>query len=326
MEDLVQVLSQIQIPTHRNLLVGSETGDDAAVYQLNEHTALILTVDFFTPITDDPVEFGTIAAANSLSDVYAMGGRPLLAMNVVGFPADLAKDMLADVLKGGYAKAAEADCLIVGGHTVDDPEPKYGLSVVGVVEPGQQITNAGAKPGDVLVLTKPIGTGIITTGCKQGSSPPEVLQKAVETMATLNRAAAEAMVKVGVNACTDITGFGLMGHLRSMVRGSQVSAKIHFGQIPVLPGTWDLLQQGIVPGGTHRNLQSVADSVKWHQDLTEEQQLLMCDAQTSGGLLISVHNDRLQSLLSELDSAGVATRAVVGEITAGNPGLIHVTA
>ncbi len=326
MEDLVQVLSKISMPTHHDLLVGTETGDDAAVYRINDHTALILTVDFFTPITDDPFEFGSIAAANSLSDVYAMGGKPLLAMNVVGFPADLVQDMLADVLKGGYAKAAEADCLIVGGHTVDDPEPKYGLSVVGIVEPGKQVTNAGAKPGDVLVLTKPIGTGIITTGCKQGNSPPKVLRVAVETMATLNRAAAEAMVKVGVNACTDITGFGLMGHLRSMVRGSKVSAKIRFGDVPVLPGTWDLLRQGIVPGGTYRNLQSVADAVNWHQDLTEEQQLLLCDAQTSGGLLISVPHDRLEMLLLELDAAGVATKAVVGEINEENPGQIYAVA
>ena len=326
MEDLVQVLSKITMPTHHDLLVGTETGDDAAVSQLNEDTALILTVDFLTPITDDPTEFGSIAAANSLSDVYAMGGKPLLAMNVVGFPADLVQEMLADVLKGGYAKAAEADCLIVGGHTVDDPEPKYGLSVVGIVEPGKQITNAGAKPGDILVLTKPIGTGIITTGCKQGKSPPEVLRVAVETMATLNRAAAEAMVKVGVNACTDITGFGLMGHLRSMVRGSKVSADISFGKVPVLPGTWDLLQQGVVPGGTVRNLQSVADSAHWHEDLTENQRLLMCDAQTSGGLLISVPQEQLQSLLSELDAAGVATRSVVGKIAADHRGEIRVTA
>ena len=326
MEDLVQVLSKISMPTHHDLLVGTETGDDAAVYRLNEHTALILTVDFFTPITDDPFEFGSIAAANSLSDVYAMGGKPLLAMNVVGFPADLVQDMLADVLKGGYAKAAEADCLIVGGHTVDDPEPKYGLSVVGIIEPGKQVTNAGAKPGDDLVLTKPIGTGIITTGCKQGNSPPEVLRGAVETMATLNRAAAEAMVKVGVNACTDITGFGLMGHLRSMVRGSKVSAKIRFGDVPVLPGTWDLLRKGIVPGGTYRNLHSVADAVNWHQDMTEEQQLLLCDAQTSGGLLISVPHNRLEPLLAELDAAGVATKAVVGEINEDNPGQIYAEA
>ena len=325
MEDLVQVLSKLPVPQHPNLLVGTDTGDDAAVYQLNEHTALVLTVDFITPITDDPYEFGSIAAANSLSDVYAMGGKPLLALNLVGFPADLAGDMLGTVLQGGHAKAAEAGCMIVGGHTVDDAEPKYGLAVVGIVEPGKQVTNAGAQPGDALVLTKPIGTGIITTGCKQGKSPPEVLAQAVQTMATLNRAASEAMMKVGVNACTDVTGFGLLGHLRSMVRGSGVSAKVRFGQVPILPGTWELLEQEVVPGGTYRNLQSVDNSVQWHQDLTEQQRLLLCDAQTSGGLLISVAGERLASLLSELEAAGVATRSVVGEITQGQPGKIHVT-
>ena len=181
-------------------------------------------MDFFTPITDDPYEFGSVAAANSLSDVYAMGGRPLVALNVVGFPAALAVEMLGDVLRGGYDKAAEANCLIVGGHTVDDNEPKYGLSVVGLVEPGKQVSNAGARPGDVLVLTKPLGTGIVTTGCKAGVAPPGSVETAVETMATLNRAASEAMMEVGVNACTDVTGFGLMGHLTGMLRASGVSA------------------------------------------------------------------------------------------------------
>ena len=297
--------------------MGTKTGDDAAVYRLNDHTALILTVDFFPPITDDPYEYGSIAAANSLSDVYAMGGRPLLALNVVGFPADLARDHLADVLLGGYAKASEAGCLIVGGHTVDDPEPKYGLSVVGVVEPGKEVTNAGALPGDLLVLTKPIGTGIITTGCKQGKTPTEVLKGAVTTMATLNKDAAEAMTKVGVNACTDITGFGLMGHLRSMVKGSHVSARVQFGKVPVLLGTWDLLEQGIVPGGTHRNLKAVDDTVQWHPDLTEQQQLLMCDAQTSGGLLMSVAAGKVDVLLSQLHESGVSVATVIGEITEG---------
>jgi selenide,water dikinase len=309
--------------THPNLLVGTETGDDAAVYRLNDQTALILTVDFFPPITDDPFEFGSIAAANSLSDVYAMGGRPLLALNIVGFPASLNKDILGEVLRGGYSKANEAGCLIVGGHTVDDPEPKYGLSVVGTVEPGKQVTNAGAKPGDVLVLTKPLGTGIITTAGKQRRASPEVLQGAVKTMATLNRAAAEAMVKVGVHAATDITGFGLMGHLKSMVKGSQVTARVWLGQVPVLPGAWDLLDQGVAPGGTHRNLQSVADTVHWHQALTEREQLLLCDAQTSGGLLISVAGDKKDALLLELEQAGVAGAAVLGEITETSQGQIQ---
>ncbi len=322
MEDLVQVLSKLPQISHPDLLVGN--GDDAAVYRINDHTALILTVDFFTPITDDPYEFGLIAAANSLSDVYAMGGKPLLAMNVVGFPADLARDMLGDVLRGGYDKAAEAGCLIVGGHTVDDPEPKYGLSVVGVVEPGKQVTNDGAQPGDVLVLTKPLGTGIITTGVKQGKTPGDVLKVAVANMAMLNQSAAEAMMKVGVNACTDITGFGLMGHLRSIVRGSHVGARVHFGQVPVLPGTWDLLEQGVAPGGTHRNLQAVADAAVWGTDLTDQQQLLLCDAQTSGGLLMSVPADKVDALVSLLVAAGTPTADIIGEITQGPEGKIEV--
>ena len=310
--------------THPNLLVGNNTGDDAAVYRINDDTALILTVDFFTPITDDPYDFGLIAAANSLSDVYAMGGKPLVALNVVAFPADLAQEKLGDVLQGGYAKAAEADCLIVGGHTVDDPEPKYGLSVVGVVHPGREVTNAAARPGDKLVLTKPIGTGIITTGQKQQKVDPGVLKGAVDTMATLNRDASEAMMAVGVNACTDITGFGLMGHLRSMVRGSGVAARLKFSEVPVLPGTWDLLEQGVVPGGTHRNLHSVADTAHWHDDLTEQQRLLMCDAQTSGGLLISVPGPKLDQLLERLESVGAPTAAVVGEIIDGAECTIRV--
>ena len=308
--------------THPDLLVGTETGDDAAVYRINDETALILTVDFFPPITDDPFEYGAIAAANSLSDVYAMGGKPLLALNIVGFPSALDKDILGEVLRGGYSKANEAGCLIVGGHTVDDPEPKYGLSVVGIVEPGKQVTNAGARPGDVLVLTKPLGTGIITTAGKQGRVSPEVLQGAVKAMSTLNRAAAEAMVKVGVHAATDITGFGLMGHLKSMVKGSKVTVQVSLGRVPVLPGAWDLLDQGVAPGGTHRNRQSVADTVQWHGDLTQQEQLLLCDAQTSGGLLISVASAKRDALLRELESAGVEGAVVVGEVTGASAGQI----
>ncbi len=311
--------------SHPDLLVGNDTGDDAAVYRLDDKTAIIVTVDFFTPITDDPYEFGLIAAANSLSDVYAMGGKPLVAMNVVGFPAELAVDMLGDVLKGGYDKAMEAGCLIVGGHTVDDAEPKYGLSVVGLVEPGKEVSNANAQPGDILVITKPIGTGIIATGAKAGTTPDDIMKHAVETMAELNKGAAEAMMRVGVNACTDITGFGLMGHLRGMVRGSGTGAVIRVADVPVLPGTWDLLENGTVPGGTFRNMSGVEDTVDWAESLTEKQRLLMCDAQTSGGLLISVPKSKLDQLLTELETSGVQTRAVVGEITAENPRRIRVT-
>jgi selenide,water dikinase len=312
--------------SHPDLLVGNDTGDDAAVYRLDKNTAIIVTVDFFTPITDDPYEFGVIAAANSLSDVYAMGGKPLVALNIVGFPAELAVDMLGDVLKGGYDKAAEAGCLIVGGHTVDDSEPKYGLSVVGLIEPGKEVSNANAQPGDVLVLTKPIGTGIITTGCKQGITPDDILKNAVDVMATLNKGAAEAMMRVGINSCTDITGFGLMGHLRGMTRGSKVGAIINASDVPVLPGVWDLLEKNVVPGGTFRNMNGVEDSVDWDESLTDQQRLLMCDAQTSGGLLISVTKDKVEKLLSELEISGVETRVVMGEITAENSGRILVKA
>jgi selenide,water dikinase len=302
--------------------VGNETGDDAAVYRINDETALIMTVDFFPPITDDPFEFGSIAAANALSDVYAMGGKPLVALNICGFPAALDKGILGEILRGGYSKTAEAECLIVGGHTVDDPEPKYGLSVVGIVEPGKQTTNAGARVGDSLVLSKPIGTGIITTACKQGRVDADVLQGAVDTMATLNRAAAEAMTKVGVHSCTDITGFGLMGHLKSMVKGSGVCAEINLNQVPTLPGTWELLEQGIAPGGTSRNRDSVADTVRWHPDLSDNDQLLLCDAQTSGGLLMSVSADKEQELVSALQAAGTTCANVVGRIVEGPAGTI----
>lgn len=321
----MQVLSKLPMVEHADLLVGSATGDDAAVYRLDERTALVVTVDFFTPITDDPYEFGAVAAANSLSDVYAMGGRPLLALNVVGFPAALAADMLGEVLRGGYDKAAEANCLIVGGHTVDDNEPKYGLSVVGLIEPGRQVSNAGAQPGDALVLTKPLGTGVITTAGKAGIAPPGAVAAAVDAMATLNRAASEAMMETGVNAGTDVTGFGLMGHLTAMLRASGVSGQINLAQVPALPGVMELLEQGVAPGGTHRNEAGVAGCVHWDAGITAAGRLLLCDAQTSGGLLMAVPQPRLPALLAALEQRGVATRAVVGSVTAGNPGEVTVT-
>lgn len=310
---------------HPDLLVGAETGDDAAVYRLNDDTALILTVDFFPPITDDPYEFGAIAAANSLSDVYAMGGKPLLALNVVGFPAALDKAILGRTLQGGYAKAEEAGCLIVGGHTVDDPEPKYGLSVIGVVKPGQQVSNAGARPGDALVLSKPLGTGIITTAGKQGTADAAAMAGAVATMAALNRPAAAAMMQVGVNAATDITGFGLLGHLQSMVKGSGVAATVSRSAVPVLPGAAALLARGIVPGGTHRNVSSVTASVSWDAGLSEDDRLLLCDAQTSGGLLMATPAARADALQAALLAEGAPCAAIVGYITDGAAGTISVT-
>ena len=308
------MLRQLPEVSDPNLLVGLSTTDDAAVYKMSDELALVQTVDFFPPIVDDPYAYGEIAAANALSDVYAMGGTPLTALNIVGFPVELPKDILGRVLQGGMSKAKEAGVLIVGGHTVDDKEPKYGMAVTGVVKPGSQVTVDAAKPGDVLVLTKPIGTGIITTAGKAERVDSEVLEGAVRTMSTLNRAASEAMVKVGVNACSDVTGFGLLGHLRNIVEASGVGARLTLSDVPVLAGARELLDDGIAPGGTHRNLESIDPIVAWDASIDENSRLLLSDAQTSGGLLISVEPARLDSLLAELKTLGVETRSVIGAI------------
>ena len=313
------MLRQLPIIDDPNLLVGIATGDDAAVYKMSEDLAIISTVDFFPPIVDDPFKFGEIAAANALSDVYAMGGKPVIALNIVGFPVDLPHEILGRILSGGASKAEEAGVLIVGGHTVDDAEPKYGMSVTGVVHPGEQVTNAGAKPGDVLVLTKPIGTGIITTAGKQERVSAETLNRAVSIMSELNREPAEAMMHVGVNACVDVTGFGLLGHLRLIAQGSGVSARVKASNVPVIEGVQELLEMGIAPGGTHRNLESLDGVVDWHEDITDQTQILLADAQTSGGLLIAVAPDKKDALLEALEDVGVQTRAVIGEILARDP-------
>ena len=299
--------------------MGIATGDDAAVYKMSEDLAIISTVDFFPPIVDDPFKFGEIAATNALSDVYAMGGKPVIALNIVGFPVDLPHEILGRILSGGASKAQEAGVLIVGGHTVDDAEPKYGMSVTGVVHPGEQVTNAGAKPGDVLVLTKPIGTGIITTAGKQERVSAETLNRAVSIMSELNRKPAEAMMHVGVNACVDVTGFGLLGHLRLIAQGSGVSARVKASNVPVIEGVQELLEMGIAPGGTHRNLESLDGVVDWHEDITDQTQILLADAQTSGGLLIAVAPEKKDALLEALEDVGVQTRAVIGEIFARDP-------
>ncbi len=310
-----------QLPTidDPNLLVGIATGDDAAVYKMSEDLAIISTVDFFPPIVDDPFKFGEIAATNALSDVYAMGGKPIIALNIVGFPVGLPHEILGRILSGGASKATEAGVLIVGGHTVDDAEPKYGMSVTGVVHPGEQVTNAGANPGDVLVLTKPIGTGIITTAGKQERVSAETLNRAVSIMSELNRKPAEAMMHVGVNACVDVTGFGLLGHLRLIAQGSGVSARVKASNVPVIEGVQELLEMGIAPGGTHRNLESLDGVVDWHEDITDQTQILLADAQTSGGLLIAVAPEKKDALLEALEDVGIQTRAVIGEIFARDP-------
>ena len=317
-----------QLPPVRdpNLLVGVDTADDAAVYRLNDETALVQTVDFFPPVVDDAFSFGAIAAANAFSDVYAMGGTPLLALNIVGFPVDLPKEILGRVLLGGATKAEEAGVLVIGGHTVDDAEPKYGMAVTGMIEPGKQITNAGAMHGDALVLTKPIGTGIITTAGKREQVSAEVLDNAVVLMSTLNKAASEAMVEVGVHSCVDVTGFGLIGHLLGMLRASNASAEVSFLDVPILNGAERLAADGVVPGGTQRNRKAAETSVEWSPELQEHEQLLLCDAQTSGGLLIALPEDRKDALLAELESRGVSSAAVVGLITNDEPGVVRVVA
>lgn len=298
-----------------NLLVGITTADDAAVYRLTPEIAIVETVDFFTAVVDDPYTFGQIAAANALSDVYAMGAKPLFALNIVAFPSKtLPLEVLEDILRGGADKVREAGINIVGGHSIDDPEPKYGLVVTGIVHPDRVIANSTARPGDVLVLTKPIGIGIITTAIKRERASQVAIDKVVSVMAALNREASEAMVEIGVSAATDITGFGLLGHLLEMVQGSNVGAKIYLDKVPVIEETWGYAQDGIVPGGSKANLEFVRPCVRWAEGISEEAKLILSDAQTSGGMLISVPKDKEAILLNELRERGVQG-AVIGEIT-----------
>jgi selenide,water dikinase len=301
--------------TDENVLVGPETCDDAAVYRLTDDLALVLTVDYFTPIVDDAYAFGQIAAANSLSDVYAMGARPIAMLSIVGFPRDrLPLGILGEILKGGAEKGREAGVSVVGGHSIDDAEPKVGYAVAGLVHPAKVWRNVGARPGDALVLTKPIGTGIISTAIKQGQAPAVAVETAIRTMATLNRAAAEAAGQVVVHAVTDVTGFGLLGHLREMTCGSGVRARLAAGAVPLLPEVVALAQAGFVPGGTKRNLRAVAGIVQWDPAIPEPLRTILADAQTSGGLLIATPD--APGLHRALERAGVGEARQVGEIVA----------
>jgi selenide,water dikinase len=310
--------------TDPNVLVGTETRDDAAVYRLTDGLALVLTVDFFTPIVDDPFAFGQIAAANSLSDVYAMGGRPIAMLSIVGFPRDkLPMTVLAEILRGGAEKAREAGVSVVGGHTIDDAEPKAGYAVVGLVHPARVWRNVGARPGDALVLTKPLGTGIISTAIKQAKAPERAVTAAIRSMATLNRAAAAAAATTPVHAVTDVTGFGLLGHLAEITRASKVSARLHAARIPLLPHVVALAEAGLIPGGTRRNLDAVEGTVRWDPRIPESRRFVIGDAQTSGGLLVATPD--AAALLRALESAGVEGAAEIGEILADDPdGAIEV--
>lgn len=317
---LLPLLSQLPPILDPNVLVGTSTADDAAVYKLNDDLALVLTTDFFTPIVDGPYDFGAVAAANALSDVYAMGGKPLAALSLVGFPdAALPAEVLVEILRGAADMAAEAGISIIGGHTIKTEEPIFGLAVVGTIHPQKVLSNAGAQPGDLLVLTKPLGLGIITTAAKQGKDCLEAIGEALAVMTTLNRAASEAITSVGAHALTDITGFGLLGHLRNIIAASQVGARVYFDQVPLLAAAREYAREEIIPGGTHANWRFLADWVTYADDLTKDEQLLLCDAQTSGGLLAAIPPDRLEKLKAALRSHGVPTFAVVGQVEAGAP-------
>jgi selenide,water dikinase len=323
---LLPLLGKLPAITDVNVLVGSSTADDAAVYKMSDDLALVLTTDFFTPIVDRPFDFGSVAAANALSDVYAMGGRPLAALNIVGFPeATLEPEVLGEILRGAASKAKEAGIDIVGGHTIKTDEPIYGLAVVGTVHPDRVLTNAGARPGDTLILTKPIGIGIITTASKQGKDSLGAITEAIEVMSRLNRAAAEVVAEMGARAATDVTGFGLLGHLRNMTAASEVTARIYLDRVPVLPAAWEYVRSGIAPGGTHANRRFLADWVTYAEGVEKEEQLILVDAQTSGGLLVAVDSGRAASMLGALASAGVKDAAIIGEIGSGEAGKIIVT-
>ena len=305
------------LPTDPRILVDAATRDDAAVFQVAPDRALVATVDFFTPIVDDAYDFGRIAAANAFSDVYAMGAAPLFALNVVGWPRErLPLELLGDVLRGGADVARAAGAFVVGGHSVDDPEPKYGMVVIGEVHPERMVRIRGARPGDALVLTKPIGTGILTTALKRDLLPASALVPAVESMATLNAAAARAMLATGVHAATDVTGFGLLGHLRNMLDASGVSAEVDAARVPLLPHTREMLAQGAVPGGSSRNLESLAAVVKFPEGATKADRLLLADAQTSGGLLMALDPERVPRLQEALGREGLAPAAQIGRVTA----------
>jgi selenide, water dikinase len=307
-----------------DLLVGSAEADDAAVLRLDGSKALVLTTDFFTPIVDDPRDWGRIAAANALSDVYAMGGRPVMALNLTAWPnGQLSVEVLADVLRGGAEIASEAGCLVVGGHTIDDPEPKYGMAVVGFAHPDRLLRIDRAEHGDVLMLTKPLGTGIVATAIKRGGAGPEAVKAAVTTMTSLNAGASEAALAAGARAATDVTGFGLLGHLHRMLRASGISGTVYANAVPALPEALELAGRGFVSGGTRANIDYLTPVVEQETGVPEVLSVLLHDAQTSGGLLLAVPPGLVATLSAQLERRGISA-AVIGRAVPGPAGRIHV--
>lgn len=307
-----------------NLLVGLDTNDDAGVYRLTDELALVQTLDFFTPIVDDPYSFGQVAAANAISDIYAMGGKPITALNIVAFPiADLDKQILAEILEGASSKLKEAGVALVGGHSIDDKEPKFGLSVTGLIHPEKIRTNSGAKVGDVLILTKPIGVGILTTSIKKRWLEEAEIERVTKVMTTLNKQAAEIMDDYQIHACTDVTGFGLLGHGLEMAKGSQVGIKIQQSRVPVLPRVKELAEQGAVPGGTKNNFNYVHQDIDFADSLDQIDQWILCDAVTSGGLLAAVKKEDANQLLKRLQAQEIEA-TIIGEVTDGPVGKIVI--
>lgn len=321
---MAQVLCQLPKFHDDNLIVGLDTSDDAAVYKINEEKAIILTMDFFTPVVDDPYQFGQVAAANSLSDIYAMGGKPVTAMNIVCFPNCLSLDILTNILKGGADKVKEAGAVIVGGHTVEDNEPKYGLSVMGMVNPSKVMTNAGAKPGDVLILTKPLGLGILNTAIKADLLSNDIIDLGVNVMSYLNKDACDAMLKVGVNGCTDITGFGFLGHANEIAEASGVTLEIWSDYLPIIKESIDLAKMGIIPGGAYRNEGFVGSKVSFGNDIKQEIKDILFDPQTSGGLLIAVDENKTDELLRLLKQNNKTEFNIVGKVKNKNEWSIEV--
>ena len=303
-----------------------EHAEDAGVYKLREDLAIVLTLDFFTPIVDDPYTFGQIAAANSLSDVYAMGGKPIVAMNIICFPIKkMDISILQDILKGGLDKMREAEVILVGGHSVEDNELKYGLSVTGTIHPEKVIANKGARVGDNLILTKPLGTGIINTALKGGMADESSVARSIECMRSLNKRASEVMTEVDVHACTDITGFGLLGHACEMIEDEDVGMVIYSSRIPIIPGTEEYAMMGLVPGGTIRNRDFRISMIEGVGEITDIMLLILFDAQTSGGLLISVPEPQAPTLLERLHQEGIKDAAIIGEVVAHPKGKITIT-
>jgi cysteine desulfurase len=323
--DLEKILRNLPVTSDPNVLIGNNSADDAAVYRVNTEQAIVQTLDFFTPIVDDPYDFGAIAAANALSDIYAMGAKPLFALNIVAFPVQrLPLEVLEKILLGAADKATEAGISIIGGHSIDDTEPKFGMCVTGLVHPEKAWKNIGAQSDDVLILTKPLGTGIISTAVKSGLASEEAAAEACKWMKQLNQKASLIFSKFQVNACTDITGFGLAGHLSEMTRGSQVDAEIDFSTLPFMSQVKALALAGAIPGGTHNNLQFYMEWINWKTVLSETEKLMFCDAQTSGGLLVSIPGKYGEQVLKELSEQGIDNAVVIGRITGKGSGLINV--